>query len=105
MTERDSSLSLTEFQVSAERAVRELLASAGVSITSRTVGTMEAPFYNPGDPLPVVRLQGPEVDIWIHDNEMGFAVRGSEYFAEAADYDDSSALLADALAALQRALP
>ncbi len=104
MTGPGDSVPLTSFQISAERAVRELLASRGHEITSRIEGMMEAPFYNPGDPLPVLRLQGPDVDIWLHENEMGFAVRGTEFFAEAEDYVESNALLDEALGALKKAL-
>jgi len=99
-----SSTALTPFQVRAEKLISSILHEAGLSISSRDIGQFEAPFYNPGAPLPVLRLEGPGVQVWIHDDELGFRVRKMDYFTEAQAHRDVDTQLDHAAQALRRAL-
>ncbi len=98
------SIALTPFQVRAEKLISTILHDAGLSVTSRDIRQFEAPFYNPGAPLPVLHLQGPAVEFWIHDDELGFRVRKTDYFTEAQAHRDVDAQLDHAGEALRRAL-
>ena len=60
-----------------EARVRLALLEMEIADIDLDVGLREAPFYNPGEPLPVLRLITSAVTVWLFDASAHFEMPGA----------------------------
>jgi hypothetical protein len=83
--------------------VAEIFSRIGRSV-EREVLVWEAPFYNPGNPLPSIRYSASPLTVWIHDDVVGFDSPRRSVIHEQADYSSALELAHIFVSELQNAL-
>ena len=94
---------LSELQNAAEPSIASVFAGAGLT-PERTTLLLEAPFYNPGAPEPVVRYAATGVVVDLFENDATFEAGNQSARFELSDYASREEFLVAFITSLRQAL-